>query len=89
MTQEHISGKPMYSVGEHVSFQMTIDKNVETFDGTIEIVDRFGAWEIDNPREPSYDIMVENWRGRGEMMFVKHVRESNITKKETLNSIQS
>ena len=89
MTQEHIPGKPIYSIGDFVSFQMTIDENVETFDGTIEIVDRFGAWEIDNPREPSYDIMVCNWRGSGEMMLVKHVRESNITKKETLNSIQS
>lgn len=87
--QEHIPGKPMYSVGDLVSFQITVDENVETFDGTIEIVDRFGAWEIDNPREPSYDIMVENWRGSGEMMLVKHIRESNITKKETLNSIQS
>ena len=78
--QKHIPSKPMYSVGEHVSFQMTIDENVETFDGTIEIVDRFGAWEIDNPREPSYDIMVENWRGSGTPMFVKHIRESKIIK---------
>ena len=78
--QEHILGRPMYSVGDFVSFQMTIDKNIETFDGVIEIVDRFGAWEIDNPREPSYDIMVENWRGRGDMMLVKHVRESKIVK---------
>ena len=80
MTQEHIPGRPIYSVGDFVSFQMTIDENVETFDGTIEIVDRFGAWEIDNPREPSYDIMVCNWRGSGEMMLVKHVRESVIKK---------
>ena len=80
MTQEHIPGNPMYSVGDFVSFQMTIDKNVETFDGTIEIVDRFGAWEIDNPREPSYDIMIENCRGSGTSMFVKHIRESNIVK---------
>ena len=78
--QKHIPGKPMYSVGDRVSFQMTIDGNVETFDGTIEIVDRFGAWEIDNPREPSYDILVCNWRGSGEMMLVKHIRESNIVK---------
>ena len=78
--QKHVPGKPMYSVGEHVAFQMTIDGNVETFDGTIEIVDRFGAWEIDNPREPSYDILVCNWRGSGEMMLVKHIRESNIVK---------
>ena len=76
--QKHIPGKPTYSVGDQVSFQMTIDQNVETFDGTIEIVDRFGAWEINNPREPSYDIMVENWRESGEPMFVKHVRESAI-----------
>lgn len=76
--QEHIPGKPMYSVGDQVSFQMIIDGNVETFDGTIEIVDRFGAWEIESPREPSYDVLVCNWRGSGEMMFVKHVRESKI-----------
>lgn len=82
MTQKHIPGKPMYSIGDHVSFQMSTDENVETFDGTIEIVDRFGAWEIDNPREPSYDIMVENWRGSNEPMFVKHIRESAIKKCE-------
>lgn len=80
MTQEHVPGRPIYSVGDFVSFQITIDENVETFDGTIEIVDRFGAWEIDHPSEPSYDILVCNWRGSGEMMLVKHIRESNIVK---------
>ncbi len=80
--QKHIPGKPMYSVGDQVSFSIKLEgKTVEAFDGTIEIVDRFGAWEIDNPREPSYDIMVENWRGRGEPALVKHIRESQITKK--------
>lgn len=78
MAQEHILGKPIYSCKDRVLFEMTIDGNVETFDGTIEIVDMFGAWEIENPREPSYDIMVDNWRGSGEPMFVKHVRESAI-----------
>ena len=82
MVQEHIPGKPMYSVGDLVSFQMTIDENenVETFDGNIAIVDSFGAWEIDNPREPSYDVLVCNWRGSGNMMLVKHIRESKIVK---------
>ena len=84
--QEHIPGKPMYSVGDRVSFQMTFDENIETFDGTIAIVDRFGAWEIDNPREPSYDILVCNWRGSGETTLVKHVRESKITKYENRKS---
>jgi hypothetical protein len=79
--QKHIPGKPMYSVGDRVSFQMTIDENIEIFDGTIEIVDRFGAWDIDYPSEPSYDILVCNWRGSGEIMLVKHIRESVITKK--------
>ena len=79
--QEYIPGKPMYSVGDRVSFELKFrDGNVETFDGVIAIVDSFGAWEIDNPREPSYDILVCNWRGSGEMMLVKHVRESNIVK---------
>ena len=81
MAVEHIPGKPMYSVGDRVSFQMTIDGNVETFDGNIEIVDGFGAWEIYDPCEPSYDIMVENWRDSGEPALVKHIRESEITKK--------
>lgn len=80
MAQEHIPGRPIYSVGDRASFRMTINGNVETFDGVIEVVDEFGAWEIDHPIEPSYDIMVCNWRGSGEMMFVKHVRESNIVK---------
>ena len=36
MTEQiHIPGKPMYSIGDRVSFQMTIDENVETFDGVI------------------------------------------------------
>ena len=70
----------MYSVGDRASFQMTIDGNVETFDGVIEVVDRFGAWEIDNPKEPSYDVLVCNWRGSGNMMLVKHIRESKIVK---------
>ena len=79
--QKHIPGKPMYSVGDRVSFQMTIDdENIETFDGNIAIVDSFGAWEIDNPREPSYDVLVCNWRVSGNMMLVKHIRESKIVK---------
>ena len=81
--KKHIPGKPMYSVGERVSFQMTIDENVETFDGVIAIVDSFGAWEIDTTREPSYDVLVCNWRGSGNMMLVKHIRESKITKKKS------
>lgn len=88
MTEQiHIPGKPMYSVGDRVSFEFKFrDGNIETFDGTIEIVDRFGAWEIDNPREPSYDILVCNWRGSGEMMLVKHVRESKILRVRELPS---
>lgn len=78
--KKHIPGKPIYSVGDRVSFQLGTGKDIETFDGTIEVVDRFGAWEIDNPSEPSYDIMVENWRGRGASALVKHIRESNIVK---------
>lgn len=74
--QKHIPGKPMYSVGDQVSFQMTIDENVETFDGTIEIVDRFGTWE--DSSQPSYDIMVSDWYGSGEPMFCKHINESSI-----------
>lgn len=77
--QEHIPGKPMYSVGDRVSFQMTINGNIETFDGTI--VDRFGAWDIDYPGEPPYNILVFSWSGSGGIMLVKHIRESVITKK--------
>lgn len=79
--QKHIPGKPMYSTGDVVSFQLIFDEQPESFEGTIEIVDKWGAWEIDNPREPSYDIMVENWRGSGQPMFVKHIRESLLRRK--------
>lgn len=75
---KHIAGKPMYSVGDKVVFKMNVSNHIYALKGTIEIVDRFGAWEIDNPREPSYDIMVENWMSSGEPMFVKHIRESSI-----------
>lgn len=78
MIQKHIPGKPMYSVGDFVSFQLTVDENVEIFEGTIEIVDSHGAFDVDNPREPSYDILVDNWRGCGKPILVKHVRESSI-----------
>ena len=79
--QIHIPGKPMYSVGDRVSFKFKFrDGNVETFNGNIAIVDSFGAWEIDTTREPSYDVLVCNWRGSGNMMLVKHIRESKIVK---------
>ena len=79
--QKHIPGKPMYSVGDRVSFKFKFrDGNVETFNGNIAIVDSFGAWELDNPKEPSYDVLVCNWRGSGNMMLVKHIRESKIVK---------
>ena len=84
--KKHIPGKPMYSVGDRASFRMIIDGNVETFDGVIEFVDEFGAWEIDNHREPSYDVLVCNWRGSGTLMLVKHIRESKITKYENRKS---
>lgn len=75
---KHIAGRPMYSVDDVVVFELRTGNDVCVMDGTIEIVDRFGAWGIDNPREPSYDIMVDDWMGRGEPMFVKHIRESSI-----------
>ena len=86
--QKHVPGKPMYSVGDRVSFKFKFrDGNVETFNGNIAIVDSFGAWEIDNPREPSYDVLGCNWRGSGNMMLVKHIRESKILRvhKSTLS----
>ena len=69
---------PKFSIGDKVSFRLEIEGNSQIITGTIEIVDMFGAWEIENPREPSYDIMVNDWLGSGEPMFVKHVRESAL-----------
>ena len=75
--KKHIPGKPMYSVGDRVSFELKfIDGNIETFDGVVEIVDKYGTWE--DPSEPSYDIMVSDWYGSGEPMFCKHINESSI-----------
>lgn len=77
---DHIPGSPQYSVGDIVEFEMTHDGETRSLYGSIEIVDKYGAWEIDNPREPSYDIIVDDWFGNGRAL-VKHVRESVIRQK--------
>lgn len=72
-------GKPRFTYGDVVKFSFpTIESDGEEvdFEGTIEIVDSWGTFF--NTDEPSYDIMVDDWRGTGERMFVKHVAESNL-----------
>ncbi|MBQ0014691.1 MAG: hypothetical protein KBS82_05135 [Oscillospiraceae bacterium] len=67
--------KPKYELYDEVRFVSGGEQHI----GTIEIVDRFGTFEQNV--EPSYDIMVHNWRGSGQDMFYKHVVESLVLNK--------
>lgn len=59
-----------YKEGDRVSF--TIEDELVT--GTIEIVDEFGNF-FDNS-EPSYDVLVDNFRGG--KCLIKHISESSL-----------
>lgn len=63
-------GKPKFKVGDVVRFKCQDKVKV----GTIEIVDRWGTFDI--PIDVSYDIMVES-----ENMFYKHFTEQDIISK--------
>ena len=77
--QTHIPGKPIYARDDLVSFTVKYKEKEYLCEGKIVIVDSYGAWEIENPREPSYDVLVENWLDEGSECLVKHIRESKIT----------
>lgn len=70
-------GNPKYNYGDEVTFPYA-DNNgkVHFVKGTIEIIDRFGTFGQND--EVSYDIMVDDWFGRGTPMFVKHIKESTL-----------
>lgn len=69
-------GKPLFKYGDTVGFFYRIYGEDEDIfcTGTIEIIDRYGTFEQNI--EPSYDIMVNNYRGSESPVLFKHVRES-------------
>lgn len=69
-------GKPKYKMGDKVSFTLRDDNDIFNCEGEIWVVDAYGTFRQNT--EPSYDIMVENWRNSGTQMFVKHIEESLI-----------
>ena len=71
---KHIIGKPLYKRDDIVSF----DLEGETCTGKIYIVDAYGT--VGQNEEPSYDVMVENFRDSGNPCLVKHIRESALRK---------
>lgn len=89
-------GNPKYKEGNIVHFKLTLKDRANvsinekdgfqlepvTLDlsGEVYIVDAYGTFEQNE--EPSYDIMVEDWRGTGEPMLVKHIRESGLIEYE-------
>lgn len=69
-------GKPLFHYGDKVGFYLTPykEKQEKFFIGTIDIIDSYGTFE--QHKEPSYDILVQDFNGTGEPCLVKHVRES-------------
>lgn len=70
-------GYPKYKEDDHVGF--LIDGRKEF--GYVYIVDEYGTFEQNE--EPSYDIVVRNWKGTGTSCLFKHIRESDIIECET------
>ncbi len=72
-------GQPKCKMGEKVGFYLIPygEDEEDFFMGNVEIIDKWGTFEQDE--EPSYDIMVEDFNGKGPTL-VKHVRESEIYK---------
>ena len=71
---KHIIGKPLYERYDTVSF----DLEGKTYTGTVYVVDAYGTFGQNE--EPSYDVMVENFRDSGSPCLVKHTRESALRK---------
>ena len=77
---EHgIIGFPIFKRGDTVGFRFIpgIEEEERFFVGTVFITDPHGTFEQSD--EPSYDIMVENFRNKGPCL-VKHIRESSCYK---------
>jgi predicted HicB family RNase H-like nuclease len=70
-------GKPMYHLGNYVTFSVTTEEKV----GKIDIVDAYGTFE--QAEEPSYDIFVEE-----ENCLYKHIPESAVIGIKELSSYE-
>jgi len=55
---------------------MVLDGANTNLTGKVYIVDPYGTFEQNE--EPSYDVMVENYKGSGQACLVKHIRESKL-----------
>lgn len=68
-------GKPKFQRGDTVGFFIKPyeSKVSKYFEGTVDIVDSYGTFEQNE--EPSYDVMIEDFCGKGRTL-VKHIRES-------------
>jgi hypothetical protein len=62
-------GIPKFNFGDRVKF----DLNGKTYEGSIEIIDKYGVFEDDS--DVSYDIVVVE---KDEEILVKHVNESKF-----------
>ena len=77
MYQKGVIGCPKYSEGDLVRFRSAFSNGHEIdCEGRVYIVDQYGTF--DQHEEPSYDVMVENWKDTGKPCLVKHLRESRL-----------
>ena len=73
-------GKPTFKRGDIVGFYIKMHgEDKEIFcEGKICTVDAYGTFEQN--KEPSYDVMVENFDNSGKSCMMKHVIESRCYK---------
>lgn len=72
-------GRPKYKKGEEVLFYVNVDGEYHECLGRIVTIDALGTFE--QARETSYDIEGADFKDPSEMVFYKHVVESNLRKK--------
>lgn len=69
-------GKPKFTYDDVVSFELEHNDKTYTCVGKVYIIDHYGT--LEQNKEPSYDIMVEDFLGGGQPCLVKHIRESEV-----------
>ena len=71
-------GNPKYKIGDVVQFIINTDeKDNVVCTGTICVVDKYGTFYQNT--DVFYDVMVQNFNGAEDPMFVKHIEQPLLT----------
>ena len=74
-------GKPKYTYGDKVKFDINYEGKTYLLEGAVNIIDAYGTFEQNE--EVSYDIIVENGDFPSDYpCLFKHIRESDLYEEE-------